>query len=153
MKKTKIILCLLLVFCFIACDNEDFDTPVGTLMSRESAYNRIKKDIKHSLKDVDIWASKKPIPANTTIVYGPNSFLSPDTEAWCFFVDEQPTADWDHDCQYILVDAKHQIHTMDKQLEPNNLYEDYDLINISDIRKNVGGFVVQEDDKVDIRKK
>lgn len=118
MKNLKNILCLLFIICLAACNNEEnFDTPVGTLMSRESAYTQVKKEISTlSLKDIDIWASKEPIPANTTIKYGPNSFTSPDVEAWCFFIDEFPLGDWSHPCQYILIDANHQIHIMKKNI-------------------------------------
>lgn len=138
MKNLRTILYILLTVCLAACNNEEnFDSPVGTLMSRESAYTQVKKEISTlSLKDIDIWASKEPIPANTTIKYGPNSFTSPDVEAWCFFIDEFPLGDWSHPCQYILIDANHQIHIMKKTFLPLNLYEDYELINSSDVRLN-----------------
>ena len=112
MKSLRTILCLIFTIILVACNNEEnSDSPVGTLMSRESAYTQVKKEISAlSLKDIDIWASKKPIPAKTTIIYGANEFVSPDIEAWCFFIDELPMGDWSHPCQYIFVDANHQIH-------------------------------------------
>lgn len=113
MENLKTILCLLFTIILVACNNEEnINPPAGTLMSRESAYTLVKKEIcTLSLKDIDIWVSKEPIPAKTTIIYGANEFVSPDIEAWCFFIDELPMGDWSHPCQYIFVDANHQIHT------------------------------------------
>lgn len=145
MKNLRTILCLIFTIILVACNNEEnFDSPVGTLMSRESAYTQVKKEISAlSLKDIDIWASKEPIPAKTTIIYGGNEFVSPDIEAWCFFIDELPMGDWAHPCQYIFVDANHQIHTKKAYFFPYTLEEDYELINISDTRKNFNEEIIK----------
>ena len=143
MKTFKTILYLLLTICFVACSNENNDIQFtkGDI-PRDIAYELALKELNVSLKNVDIWATKEKLPANTTMEAGASIITSPGTESWLFFVDEDPLANWGHDCRYVFVDMNGKISSYKKSMPPG--YERYnmELINASEATKNAKAYPI-----------
>ena len=124
----------MLVLITTAC-NDDINFTKGNI-PRDTAYQLALKKLDVSLKDVDIWATKEKLPANTEMEAGANIVTSPNLESWLFFVDEIPMGNWSHDCQYAFVDMNGKVHVHQKTTPPS--YEKYNMerINISEVTKN-----------------
>ena len=137
MKTFKTILCMMLsAICFVACsdDNNDIQFTKGDI-PRDIAYELALKKLNVSLKDVDIWATKEKLPANTKMNISWFSLTSPKTESWLFFVDDMPMMNWGHDCRYAFVDMNGKVHIYKKKQGLN--YDNYNMecINISETTK------------------
>ncbi|MBQ8442971.1 MAG: hypothetical protein IJX29_06390 [Bacteroides sp.] len=124
-----------------ACDNDDINFTKGDI-PRDVAYELALKKLNVSLKDVDIWATKEKLPANTTMKITYFELTSPDTESWLFFVDELPMGNWGHDCQYAFVDMNGNVQIHQKTMPPNYELYNMELINISEARKNYNAYPI-----------
>ncbi len=136
MKILNTILYLLLAVCLVACDNDEIQFTKGDI-PRDIAYKLALKELNVSLEDVDIWATKNKLPANTALKAGANVTTSPNSESWLFFVDELPiVANWGHACKYVFINMNGEVFIQKATMHPN--YEQYDmeLINVSEARKN-----------------
>lgn len=56
---------------------------------------------------INVFVSKHPLKAKTTIFTLSSSVQSPNSECWFFFIDDMPFENWGHKCRYVFVD----IHT------------------------------------------
>ena len=134
MKTLNYIISCLLVLFTTAC-NDDINFTKGDI-PRDVAYKLALKKLDVSLKDVDIWATKEKLPANTIMKIFHFELTSPATESWFFFIDEIPMGNWGHDCQYAFVDMNGKVHIHQQTMPPS--YEKYNMerINISEVTKN-----------------
>lgn len=132
MKTMRIIWCMMLAVCLVACDKS-----AGDDISRDTAYTLALKKLKLSLGEVDIWATREKLPPNTTMNVSWFSVTSPDTESWLFFVDDVPQGNWEHSCRYAFVDMDGKVHVHEKTMGPN--LDDYNMecINESDVTKYI----------------
>lgn len=135
MRNLKIVLCLLFTICLAACSDEnDIQFTKGDI-PRDIAYELALKELNVSLKDVDIWATKEKLPANTKMEILHFELTSPATESWLFFVDDMPMMNWGHDCRYAFVDMNGKVHIYKKTQGPDYDIYKMECINISDITK------------------
>lgn len=151
MKIPNTILYLLLTVCLVACDNDDIQFTKGDI-PRDIAYKLALKELNVSLKDVDIWATKDKLSANTALKAGANVITSPNSESWLFFVDELPiVANWGHACKYVFINMNGEVFIQKATMFPN--YERYnmELINISEARKNYHPYPVKPQAKAKSR--
>lgn len=132
MKNLRTILCLLFTICLAACSDEnDIQFTKGDI-PRDIAYQLALKELNVSLKDVDIWATKEKLPANTKMEILYFELTSPATESWLFFVDEVPFANWGHDCRYVFVDMNGKVSIYKESMPPNFGQYGMERINMSE---------------------
>ena len=130
MKKSILFVFALCLICMAACQSDDIQFEKGNI-PRDIAYKLVLKGIDHPLEDIDIWASKEKIKANTVVSSWGAPILSPGQESWLFFVDEVPDANWAHPCQYIFVDMDGNIYTYSAKTPPSGIARE--LVNMSEI--------------------
>jgi hypothetical protein len=59
-----------------------------------------------------------------------HSLHSPYDNAWLFFIDMVPKAQWDHDCKYLFVDQqKGEITEIKHRIPPNNYWRNWEFVN------------------------
>jgi len=82
-------------------------------MGPEEALSTVQQFIdknlpKDSLSKAQLWALEKPLAVNDvlTSISGPVDFdvnAVDDPPQWAFFLDLDPSANWEHDCAYLVV--------------------------------------------------
>jgi hypothetical protein len=87
--------------------------------AHQKAYQHIKNA---GLKSEYVFLCKKTKTKTVNILGGSKKLLSED--CWCFFLDENPKANWGHQCKYIYVSvANGNIKSSIAQMPPENLSE------------------------------
>lgn len=120
------------IFCMSAGCEKKLQFEKGNI-PRDIAYQLALKEINLPLDEVDIWASKEKIKANTAVPsWGELVVSSPSQESWFFFVDEVPNANWSHPCQYLFVDMDGNIYRYSETTPPAM---DMDLLNMSEFKR------------------
>lgn len=90
-------------------------------INQQDAYNLVLSTLSPNKADtVEIFAYKQLIPAKTSISAGTSTIISPDQDAWLFFVNETPRANWGHPCYYIFVCANKEIKNIEANFYPTN---------------------------------
>lgn len=123
MKNFYLLIALFFAACFVSCSNDD-DAPSSKKMelSWEQAYELVKKNLKGlSLNEVSISVYNEVLPPKTEIKRATwrEPLITPATESWMFFVDEDPFANWGHECRYIFVDARHHVSVVKDGMPPS----------------------------------
>lgn len=118
---------------------------IGTFnikLSKEDAINIACNMFEKEL--VEIFISKEIYLSKDTIHYHDEIFdgyIITDTDAWVAFVDIYPTANWSHDCQYLLIDATTgKVKIYDKTDIPTNRNMHFDKCKSYDYKH---GFIVE----------
>lgn len=97
----------------------------------EKAWETVKSNIlKSGLSNKVIFRSKEPLKGGQEIKCWDRIIKVPAhfEQAWFFFVDDQPMANWGHKCRYIFVDTKtYKYHVIDSTSPPNSLDDMYQI--------------------------
>jgi len=105
-------LCFLCVYTF--CSAQQISKNVDSLV-----YNYIKE---MNVPDFWLYRLDKIVPKNTNIPMIKGGIQSPPYEVYCYFIDEEPNANWEHKCRYVFVNAlTHSIIAIQSKTPPNNL--------------------------------
>lgn len=98
--------------------------------SKESANARILSEFSDQLNSSDIYVYSTELGANDSIFLEDGTHIvHPFQSAWCYFIDEVPSAGWSHPCKYFIVDRNSNRHVMlNKDTYPAN-YDDYELVS------------------------
>lgn len=143
MKRLHVFLCLFALLGLAACDDDDGYSEESPI-SRDLAYEMVKMKLftyGKPFNEIDIYATKDMLPANTQVTTMSEEFTSPDSESWLFFIDEIPLiANWGHPCKYIFVDAFGNVTVHEKTMPPSApSWEEMDHLNWADIWDEWGG--------------
>lgn len=99
--------------------------------SKESANARVLNEFADKLDNYNIYVHHTALDANDTIYLEDGTFIiNPFQSAWCYFIDEMPSAGWGHPCKYYFVDQNINRHVVfDKDIYPVN-YIDFESVSI-----------------------
>ena len=70
-----------------------------------------------------VYVSSEPVKAGTIIESWYSSIELPQKEGWFFFVDDHPSANWEHPCRYVFVDLTGKMTVYKATTPPNNIME------------------------------
>jgi hypothetical protein len=92
------------VICFITIILSLFiGTNADAQISREEALESIVNNIlQGNTKNLMIYATKNTVPSETNIYSLSNLLAKTNAESWLFFIDDQPMANWEHPCRYVV---------------------------------------------------
>lgn len=142
MKFLKTFFLLFILLGFAACDDGN-DGYTGEIpIPRDAAYELVKKQVSDKqLNEIDIYATKDMLPANTPVIISRDDTLSSNHDSWLFFIDEIPLiANWGHPCKYIFVDAFGNVTVHEETMPPSApSLEEMDHLNWADIWDEWGG--------------
>ncbi|MCK9156803.1 MAG: T9SS type A sorting domain-containing protein, partial [Paludibacteraceae bacterium] len=130
--------------CLLCLAAEGF-AAVTQSTAHQKAYQYIKNA---GLKSEYVFLSKKAKTNTINILGGSKKVLSED--CWCFFLDENPNANWGHQCKYIYVSvANGNVKSSIAQMPPENLsewekssYSSQTNVNVNLLRSNAGSIYV-----------
>lgn len=76
-------------------------------ITKEAAYEIVvQQGLNGSVEGKNIYVMPDPVAANSVVeVWFKDPIILPNAEGWFFFIDDQPLANWEHDCRYVFVDA------------------------------------------------
>lgn len=99
--------------------------------SKESANTSILNEFANKLDNYNIYVHHSALDANDTIYLEDGTFIiNPFQSAWCYFIDEMPSAGWGHPCKYYFVDQNNNRHVVfDKDIYPAN-HIDFESVSI-----------------------
>ncbi len=90
-------------------------------ISRMQAWTIVKQEIiGGNIKNRIVYVSVKPLKAGQKIKTWKETYTVPKNfqSVWLFFVDDQPDANWEHDCRYIFLNAGNGKYKVIKALVP-----------------------------------
>lgn len=120
-------LCFLCVYTF--CSAQQISKNVDSLV-----YNYIKD---MNIPDFWLYRLDKVVPENTNISMIKGGIQSPPYDVYCYFIDEEPNANWEHKCRYVFINAStHSIITVQSKTPPNNLEK---WVFLSEIKPQITG--------------
>lgn len=92
-----------------------------TIISKEDAWDSVKLSIlKDSLKLKEVYLMDNVVKANSVIKTVNKDFVSPNYDAWFFFIDDMPLNSWEHPCRYLFVNIEDgSINTFHMSLPPD----------------------------------
>jgi hypothetical protein len=102
-------------------------------ISKEEAYDIVvQQGLNGTVEGKNIYVMSDPVPANSVIeVWFKDPIVLPDAEGWVFFIDDQPFANWEHDCRYAFVDAETGAYTeIAARMYPKSIEEMEELITV-----------------------
>ena len=143
MKRLHVFLFLFALLGLAACDDDDSYSEESPI-SRDLAYEMVKMKLftyGKPFNEIDIYATKDILPANTPVIISKEETMSSDRNSWLFFIDEIPLiANWGHPCKYIFVDAFGNVTVYEKTMPPSApSLEAMDHLNWADIWDEWGG--------------
>lgn len=143
MKRLHVFLFLFALLGLAACDDDDSYSEESPI-SRDLAYEMVKMKLftyGKPFNEIDIYATKDMLPANTPVIISKEETMSSDRNSWLFFIDEIPLiANWGHPCKYIFVDAFGNVTVYEKTMPPSApSLEKMDHLNWADIWDEWGG--------------
>lgn len=146
MKLLKIFLLLFVVLGFVACDDEKEGYTGEIPISRDAAYELVKKQVSDKpLNEIDIYVTPDMLPANTLVTTMSEEFTSPNCKSWLFFVDEMPMGNWSHPCKYIFVDASGKMVVHKGTMSPTYPSEsEMERLNRADIWDEEVDYIIQD---------
>ncbi|KFD41608.1 hypothetical protein HY02_03800 [Peptococcaceae bacterium SCADC1_2_3] len=80
----------------------------GKTIDKNQSWEIVKKEVlAESLQNKIVYISTEPLKAGQAVKSWKHIYKVPNNlqEAWLFFVDDQPGANWEHACRYIFVDT------------------------------------------------
>lgn len=94
-------------------------------LSREEAWKRVKSELAISeASPFKVYAAKVEMPGGAKIAIWGGTVTVPDelSQAWFFFVDKAPEANWEHACAYVFVDGSGgQVIVLEAKRPPDRL--------------------------------
>lgn len=126
----KKILYLLIVMTTLCCLN--IMAANTAMISKEDAWDSVKLSIlKDSLKLKEVYMMDHVLKANSVIKTVSKDFITPNYDAWFFFIDDLPLNSWEHPCRYLFVNIEDgSINTFHMSLPP-------DMQNMTCLEKRV----------------
>jgi hypothetical protein len=99
----RLVLCSLFIGGMTSCTTASTDYSAETLL--EILVERVFPE---GPRGRIIYVSKQPLSGGTTIRSWRSVFIVPEkyNQAWFFFVDDAPEANWEHACRYIFIDVE-----------------------------------------------
>ncbi len=100
--------------------------PTEKSIGKDQAWDIVKKDIlKEQLDNRIVYINNLVLNAGQEIKSWGNVHKVPANfrQAWLFFVDDQPDANWGHQCRYIFVDAETGKYNIINSLNPPDSLE------------------------------
>ena len=93
-------------------------------LSKMDAYDLVISQVLNgSTEGKLVYVSSEPVKAGTIIESWYSSIELPQKEGWFFFVDDHPSANWEHPCRYVFVDLTGKMTVYKATTPPNNLME------------------------------
>lgn len=96
------------VFLFLFTGCMLASAAVDKNIGKDRAWEIVKKEIlKEKIEGKEVYVSIDLLKAGEAVKCWGKSYTVPENfqQAWLFFVDDQPGANWGHACRYIFVDA------------------------------------------------
>lgn len=148
MKRLHVFLFLFALLGLAACkDNDSYseESPI----SRDLAYEMVKMKLftyGKPFNEIDIYATKDILPANTPVIISKEETMSSDRNSWLFFIDEIPLiANWSHPCKYIFVDASGKMVVHKGTMSPTYPSEsEMERLNRADIWDEEVDYIIQD---------
>lgn len=90
--------------------------------------------INHLLADdtgkVNIFARISILGNDDTLYLRDGYILNPYNTSWVFFIDDHPTANWFHNCRYLIMNEMDGLYQLiDKRIYPDSLQDDFELLS------------------------
>lgn len=99
--------------------------------SKESANTIIINGFANRLDNYNIYVHHTALAANDSVWLEDGTYIiNPFGSAWCYFIDEMPTAGWGHPCKYCFIDTNSNRNVVfDKDIYPVN-YSDFESVSM-----------------------
>lgn len=148
MKRLHVFLFLFALLGLAACDDDDSYSEESPI-SRDLAYEMVKMKLftyGKPFNEIDIYATKDILPANTPVIISKEETMSSDRNSWLFFIDEIPLiANWSHPCKYIFVDASGKMVVHKGTMSPTYPSEsEMERLNRADIWDEEVDYIIQD---------
>lgn len=87
-------------------------------ISRDEALNIIKEKLSlEQNTSVEIFVCDSIVKQSSPIALLSKEIQSPNYDSWCFFIDDNPMANWAHPCRFVFVNPE----TGDLEIIKNNM--------------------------------
>jgi len=99
----NLVLCFLIIFDMTSCATASTDYNAEKLL--EILVERV---LPEGLNSLAVYVSKQPLASGSTISSWQSDYVIPKkyNQAWFYFVDDVPEANWEHPCRYIFIDIE-----------------------------------------------
>ena len=80
----------------------------------------VEKALPEGMQGRVVYVSKQPLPGGSEIESWRSKFVVPEQyqQAWFFFVDDAPNANWEHRCRYIYIDIESGEYQVEQSKTP-----------------------------------
>ena len=122
----KILFLYLLAMCL-------FTTTVFAQINKQQSESIVVEQIyENQLGEFDIYAMTQTRTSSDNIHTYDNDIIAiPYSTCYVFFVDKKPFANWNHDCQYLFMDATNGNYTIvESQKHPADWETDYTAVSL-----------------------
>jgi len=119
-----IIIIISLFVLFVSCSKKKTAASPPDITLTEAEFIVLSEILEYETEGIVVYELREKLPAGSVIRNGltpePNEYTI-ENDSWFFFIDDNPDADWEHDCRYVFIrcsDGQHEV--IDERRPPDN---------------------------------